>query len=40
MFNNWIINRVSGLIITGAITLNNFDDIASYPQLFLSGDCL
>ena len=36
-FNNWIINRVSGLIITGAITLNNFDDISSYPQLFFVG---
>ena len=38
MFNTWLINRVSDLIITGAITFNNFDDISSYPQLFLSGD--
>ena len=37
MFNTWIINRVSGLIITGAITFNNFDDISSYPQLFFVG---
>ena len=27
MFNTWLIKRVSGLIITGAITFNNFDDI-------------
>ena len=39
VFNTWLINRVSGLIITGAITFNNFDDISSYPQYFLSGDC-
>ena len=37
MFNTWLINRVSGLIITGAITFNNFDDISSYPQLFFAG---
>ena len=29
MFNTWLIKRVSGLIITGAITFNNFDDISS-----------
>ena len=40
VFNTWLISSVSGLIITGAITFNNFDDISSYPQLFLSGDCL
>ena len=32
MFNTWLINIVSGLIITGAITFNNFDDISSYPR--------
>ena len=32
--NTWLISRVSGLIINGAITFNNFDDISSYPQLF------
>ena len=37
VFNTWLINRVSGLIITGAITFNNFDDISSYPQLFFVG---
>ena len=36
-FNTWLINRVSGLIITGAITFNNFDDISSYPQPFFVG---
>ena len=34
VFNTWLINIVSGLIITGAITFNNFDDISSYPQIF------
>ena len=34
VFNTWLNSRVSGLIITGAITFNNFDDISSYPQLF------
>ena len=37
VFNTWLINRVSGLIITGAITFNNFDDISSYLQLFFVG---
>ena len=34
MFNTWLINRVSGLIITCAIPFNNFDDISSYPHIF------
>ena len=37
VFNTWLINGVSGLIITGTITFNNFDDISSYPQLFFVG---
>ena len=37
VFNTWLIKRVSGLIITGAITFNNFDDTSSYPQLFFVG---
>ena len=37
VFNTWLINRVSGLISTCAITFNNFDDISSYPQLFFVG---
>ena len=37
VFNTWLSNRVNDLIITGAITFNNFDDISSCPQLFFAG---
>ena len=37
VFNTWLINRVNDLIITGAITFNNFDDISSCPQLLFAG---
>ena len=40
VFNTWLINRVSGLIITRAVTFNNFDDYHHIHNYCLSGDCL
>ena len=34
VFNTWLINKVSGLIIAGSITLINLEEIPSSPQLF------
>ena len=35
VFNTWLINKVSGLIIAGSMILINFEEIPSSPQLFL-----
>ena len=34
VFNTWLINKVSGLIIAGSMILINFEEIPSSPQLF------
>ncbi len=40
MFNTWLINKVSGLIIAGSIILINLEEIPSSPQLFFEGRIL
>ena len=35
VFNTWLINKVSGLIIAGSIILINLEEIPSSPQLIL-----
>ena len=35
VFNTWLINKVSGLIIAGSIILINLEEIPSSPQPFL-----
>ena len=37
VFNTWLINKVSGLIIAGSIILINLEEIPSSPQLFFEG---
>ena len=37
VFNTWLINNVSGLIIAGSIILINLEEIPSSPQLFFEG---
>ena len=34
VFNTWLINKVSGLIIAGSMILIIFEEIPSSPQLF------
>ena len=37
VFNTWLINKVSGLIIAGSMILINVEEIPSSPQLFFEG---
>ena len=37
MFNTWLINKVSGLIIAGSFILINLEEMPSSPQLFFEG---
>ena len=37
VFNTWLINNVSGLIIAGSIILINLEEKPSSPQLFFEG---
>ena len=37
VFNTWFVNLVNDLIITGSISLINFEEIPSNPQLFFVG---
>ena len=37
VFNTWLTNKVSGLIIAGSIILINLEEIPSSPQLFFWG---
>ena len=37
VFNTWLINKVSGLIIAGSIMLINLEEIPPSPHLFFEG---